>query len=285
MDILHIAAIVVSYTLALMRLFDTARPLWSVGGYLPASVQPFVIALVAVLPDLATGMSNVKTKQDFANVVLAFAVAFVGSLRGALPASTFKKLPEDARAALARARGTERRRSVPPMPVLFIVGALCIFGGNLFLDDPRAAGARVHQASSVGMLTACSPATMQTVAKVASVALEEILRRSAQASTVIDMVEAKVDGASAVIPPDVLRKVRQGIAAARAANAAALAAANGADQTVAAANAAFRPFRDEWGNLMVLLTEAGLAQSGSLKAAPGEVAIPAPLALVPFEEK
>lgn len=285
LQIAQVAACVVSYTLALMRLFDTARPIWSVGGYLPASWQPPLIALVAVLPDLATGMQNVTTVQDFVNVALAFAVGYVGSLRGALPAKHYEKLSEEGKTQLAKVRGTPRRRpSIPPMPMLMVVGALCIFGGNLVLTS-HDAGPRVHQASTVGMVTGCSPAAMQTVAKVASVALEEILRRSAQASTVIDMVEAKVDGAQAVIPPDVLRKVRQGIAAARAANAAALAAVDGADQTVNAANAAFKPFRDEWGNLMVLLTEAGLAQSGALKAAPGEVAIPAPLALVPFEEK
>jgi hypothetical protein len=280
MDPINIAALVVSYTLALMRLFDTARPIWSLGGYLPASVQPFVIALVAVLPDLATGMQNVKTTQDLVNVVLAFGVAFVGSLRGALPAKTFQKLPEEARAALAKARGTERRRtSVPPMQAFMFIGAVMIFAGNLALPDPR-----LPTVNTMGMVTGCSPAVTQVVTKAVGEIAAEIIRRAAQTDTVIDMVESKVDAAAPAIPPDLLRRIRLSIAAARSATALAYDAAEGSKQTVADANAAFKPFRDEWGNLIVLLSEAGLAQSGALKASPGEVATPAPLGLKPFTE-
>lgn len=130
--------------------------------------------------------------------------------------------------------------------------------------------------------TSCTPAATQAIVSAATNVLSEILLRSQQTNSVLDMVEARVDALQ--LPPEVDKRVRVGIAACRAANAAALAAAEGAEQSVESANAAFEPFRKEWAALAQILEQVGvLGTDGAFKAAPGEVAIPQPLALKRIE--
>jgi hypothetical protein len=133
-------------------------------------------------------------------------------------------------------------------------------------------------------VTSCTPAMAQTVASVVSQVVSEVLLRSQQTNDVLDMIEAQVDAAEAHAPPDVVKKVRIGIAACRAANAAAVAASRGVELTAAQAQANFKPFREEWKRLTELLAEIGLAsKDGRLMAAPGDVLVPEPLAALPFE--
>lgn len=198
----------------------------------------------------------------------------------------------------------------PTVPqVLLVVAALVCFAAAYFLEEQRtilvAAGIGAIAllvnpekvgisrkkstllallfAGSMGMgQTGCTPAATQAVVSAASSVLSEILLRSQQSSEVLDMVESRVDGLP--LSPDVVARIRTGIAACRAANAAALAAAQGAEQTAASANAAFEPFRKEWSALAQILEQAGvLGGDGKFKVEPGAVAIPAPLALAPFE--
>lgn len=132
-------------------------------------------------------------------------------------------------------------------------------------------------------LPSCSPAATQAVVSAASSILSEVLLKSSQASTVLDLVEQRVDALQ--LPPDLDKRVRLGIAACRAANSAALTAVHGVEQTAASANAAFAPFRQEWAALAQVLEQIGiLGADGTFKAEPGQVAIPQPLALRPIGE-
>lgn len=265
-DPIHLAAMLASFALALARLTDTARPLWN---FVPAKYQPFLIALVAVLPDMATGLGLVHSNLDLANTLVAAVGSFFTAMRGALPAPHYDDLSEQAKAELAKVRGTPRR-SVPPSSAATI--CLFIFGSAFF------AGLATTQ-------TGCTDKQAATVLDVASKIVTEAVLRSTQASSIVDSVEAKVDAAEkAGLPADIVKKLRAGIAVLRATNQAALAAVQGGANTVVAADSAFAPFRDAWGLLMVDLTSAGLASSGALKAGPGEVAIGTPLALKSFQE-
>lgn len=192
--------------------------------------------------------------------------------------------------------------------ITFILAAIACFVAAFFLEDQRtllvAAGVAAIAlltpqlgksakktttllallfASSFGMSQlACTPASTQAIVSAASSVLSELLIRSQQTSEVLDMVESRVEGLP--LPPEVVARIRTGIAACRAANAAALAAAQGAEQTVTSANAAFEPFRREWAVLAQILEQAGiLGADGAFKAEPGQVAIPQPLALEPIQ--
>ena len=77
---IEIAVLVAAYALALARLLGAARPLYT---WLPEKAQPFLPALIAVLPVIASKFELVQTKLDFAEAVVVALGALGTALRGA----------------------------------------------------------------------------------------------------------------------------------------------------------------------------------------------------------
>ena len=76
---IEIATIVAAYALALARLLGAARPLY---GWLPAKAQPFLPALIVVLPAIASQFSLVQTKLDLVEAIVVALGAVGTALRG-----------------------------------------------------------------------------------------------------------------------------------------------------------------------------------------------------------
>jgi hypothetical protein len=79
---IEIATLVAAYALALARLLGAARPLYA---WLPEKAQPFLPALIAVLPMIASRFELVQTKLDFAEAIVAALGALGTALRGGEP--------------------------------------------------------------------------------------------------------------------------------------------------------------------------------------------------------
>lgn len=263
MDYVALALQVAAVLLAILRLTDTARPLWN---FLPPKVQPWVITLMGVGPIVVERLqTQVASALDLVNVAVFAVALFTASMRGAVPAEHYEKLEPEAKQAIARVRG-RRGYSVPPASsAMFMLLSL-----SMIVLAPLT-------------LTRCNKETAQVVGSVVGSVVEQVLLRAAQTNTVLDQVEAKLD-LIGPLPGDYEKRARTALAASRAAIAAAVAAVEGGQKTVEVANQALAPFRDEWAKLIQILAEAGIADgAGRLKAAPGEIAIAEPLALKPVQ--
>lgn len=151
-DAIKFAAAAAAFVLGLMRLLDTARPLWSVGGILPQKLQPIAIALVGVLPDLVTGFQHVGNWQDLSNVILAAAVGFFTSMRGQLPDSHLAALPADVHEKLAK---VQKRKSIKVKPAMLVgMTFLLMFGSPFVLTDCAGLGANIAAIAAKSALLA-----------------------------------------------------------------------------------------------------------------------------------
>lgn len=108
LDFTLIVSAVAAYSLALARLADKARWAWH---WAPAWAQPVLPALVVALPELALALGGVKTWPDFLEALVVAGGSFAAAMRGALPPSTFAKLPTDAKDALREARSPENKKA------------------------------------------------------------------------------------------------------------------------------------------------------------------------------
>ncbi len=79
MSPIEIATLIAGYSLALCRLLGAAKPLWA---WLPAKAQPFLPALIVVLPAIASQFELVQTKLDFAEAFVVALGAIGTALRG-----------------------------------------------------------------------------------------------------------------------------------------------------------------------------------------------------------
>lgn len=258
--VLDLCAAIAAYLYAFARLADAARPLWI---WAPPKLQPLLPGLVTLIPTVATGFEGVKNYEDLLRVFIVAVGAVLTAARGALPKDVYQRLSPEARDELRAARKGE------PPPTSRDAGGVGIYTIALFVF------------LAPNLTSSCTPAMTSAVVDATSRILAEVVARSQQASTVIDMVEARVQGLP--LPEDLMAKVKTSIAACRAANSAAVEAARGADVTAKAADAAFQPFREEWQKLSDLLRLAGVkGADGRFQAKPGEVAIPEPLAMKGF---
>ena len=239
-DAVKYAAMAASFVLALMRLLDVGRPLWSVGGVLPAKLQPLAIALVSVLPDLATGLTNVKTKQDILVVVVAFIAAFQGAMRGQLPDNQLAALPKEVHADLAK---VQKRKRIKVAPL-----AAAMLG--------------------VFLLTGC--AALGAATKV----LSEVALVAADAQNAISTAQAIADDFYRVMPaPEKQEAVNAALQATRDALAASNELAKAAQEDAAKANKAYDGFRDAYNALKRTFAAYGVglkpgARSGALLREP-----------------
>src|SRR4051812_25194450 len=82
MTTLEIAALLAGYALALCRLLNAAKALWS---WLPSKLQPLLPALITVLPMLAAQLGVAHTKLDISEALLLAFGALTTAVRGELP--------------------------------------------------------------------------------------------------------------------------------------------------------------------------------------------------------
>lgn len=73
------AAALAAYALALVQLLNAAQPLWS---WIPKKLQPFVPALVMILPQFARVVGLARTGLDLETTVLMAIGALVSAMRG-----------------------------------------------------------------------------------------------------------------------------------------------------------------------------------------------------------
>lgn len=79
MTIIELAALLAGYALALARLLNAAKPLWS---WVPEKAQPLLPALITVLPVLASSLGGVETRLDLAEALLLAFGALTTAVRG-----------------------------------------------------------------------------------------------------------------------------------------------------------------------------------------------------------
>lgn len=97
---------------------------------------------------------------------------------------------------------------------------------------------------------------------------------------VVDQIKVFVDGVHAVKPDTDLTKVYQAIARTKTALDGALRATNGVDHlTKEQADEAFADFRVAYQDLVALVAPLGVSTGPGLKAGPGTLQVPEPLAL------
>jgi hypothetical protein len=101
LDLTLVVSAVAAYSVAFARLADKARWAWH---WAPPWAQVALPALVVALPELALALAGVKTWTEFGQALLVAGGAVAAAFRGALPPTTFAKLPADAKAALRDAR-------------------------------------------------------------------------------------------------------------------------------------------------------------------------------------
>lgn len=89
MSVLEIVSILVGLIVALRRLLGAARPIMF--GLLPDKAQPYVAALLTVLPALAEQLGAARTHLDVAETVVVAAAVFFVAVRGK-PAATVAAL-------------------------------------------------------------------------------------------------------------------------------------------------------------------------------------------------
>jgi hypothetical protein len=152
LQIIHYAAIAAGYLLALARLTDRARPFWS---FLPAKIQPFLPAVLVVLPDLATGLQGVKSVEDVLNVALTAAGAVLIAMRGAVPAAHFEQLSPEAKKEIADVRAKTPPAVSPPTTVLVVILAAMVGASQASCSNggapksPAALGAKTSSITRV----------------------------------------------------------------------------------------------------------------------------------------
>lgn len=82
MSTLELAALLAGYALALARLLNAAKLLWS---WLPVKLQPLLPALVTVLPLLASQLGAAETKLALSEALLLALGALTTAVRGQHP--------------------------------------------------------------------------------------------------------------------------------------------------------------------------------------------------------
>lgn len=80
MTAIELSAMILGYLIALRRLLGAARPI--LFGLLPDKAQPYVAAVLVVLPSLADALGLVQSNLDLAEALLHAATAFFVAVRG-----------------------------------------------------------------------------------------------------------------------------------------------------------------------------------------------------------
>lgn len=100
MSTLELAALIAGYALAVARLLNAGKLLWS---WLPTKLQPLLPALVTVLPLLAAQLGAVTTKLDLVESLVLALGALTTAIRGEHP--------------------------VPPLAIVMLIGGLACASG------------------------------------------------------------------------------------------------------------------------------------------------------------